>query len=644
MTTPVPASPPSAINPWLKPLFPPEINELLSLVPDAAVLVDRTRGILAAANHAFLVLTAFDLREVVGASISSLIENFDLQEALQKETCQISLKRRMREAIEVELRPRILEGSHNLCLLLLRGLDEQAAATASERVNQALITLASLPQNNDDRSDHSLAISAVREATQADYALLYLASPEDPYFHREMCIGGECGLPETFPPADMTRLAEAQVWQPGKRMYVDLHKAARVEGLSFVASVPLGQDGIWVGLLVVSGRQSAPADIAKTMTLFGAQITRMLDQQLLVSELQRQIGENSQTLHTARIVDDNMSEGVIVVDPQMVILSINAATEWMLGYAEWEVTGYTLDNILIGPDIVAPTLTSAEQGLLLNPINNATLHRRNGTSFPAKITVVPSDETDKPQFLVVFIQDVSENEEIRQKTAQLEQRAILGEVTAVFAHEVRNPVNNIYSGLQLMAAGFGEDTSTRKDIDRLIGDCNRLNHLMESVLNFSRSNKYTFEKVDIQMLIRRVLDRWRPRLTNQNINAFFSAANDTPAVAGDPRALDQVIQNLVRNASEAMEGKGGNLAIRVDPVLTVPNRPQVMITLSDDGPGIPDEVRERIFEPFVTTKTQGTGLGLAVIKRIITAHHGWIRVNSFPGATMFEIMLLAYKE
>ena len=74
----------------------------------------------------------------------------------------------------------------------------------------------------------------------------------------------------------------------------------------------------------------------------------------------------------------------------------------------------------------------------------------------------------------------------------------------------------------------------------------------------------------------------------------------------------------------------------------MPNRTQVVVTVSDDGPGIPDEIRERIFEPFLTTKSNGTGLGLAITKRIVTAHHGSIQVNSFPGGTMFEVTLLAY--
>ena len=112
--------------------------------------------------------------------------------------------------------------------------------------------------------------------------------------------------------------------------------------------------------------------------------------------------------------------------------------------------------------------------------------------------------------------------------------------------------------------------------------------------------------------------------------------------SADPRAMEQVFTNLVSNASEAMSAKGGNLAIRIAPCNNMPSRSQVLVTVSDDGPGIPDDIRERIFEPFLTTKSNGTGLGLAITKRIITAHHGSIQVNSFPGGTMFEVTLLAY--
>jgi signal transduction histidine kinase len=112
---------------------------------------------------------------------------------------------------------------------------------------------------------------------------------------------------------------------------------------------------------------------------------------------------------------------------------------------------------------------------------------------------------------------------------------------------------------------------------------------------------------------------------------------------GDPRSLDQVFTNLISNAVEAMGSTGGTLSVRVAPIEAGQGRPQVEVTVSDSGPGIPDEIKEHIFDPFVTTKSQGTGLGLAITKRIVTAHHGSITVNTFPGGTVFHVLLSAYQ-
>jgi PAS domain S-box-containing protein len=328
----------------------------------------------------------------------------------------------------------------------------------------------------------------------------------------------------------------------------------------------------------------------------------------------------------------------------MTLVGMNPAAEWMLGYAEWEVKGHPVESILIGPDTLAPALSAAARGIPTHNIGNVALHRRSGQSFPAHLQTIPVGQEGQSTAQVVLITDISENEEIRQRTQQLEQRALLGEVTAIFAHEVRNPINNIFSGLQLMSANLPSDSPDQEDLSRLLGDCLRLNHLMESVLNFSRTNKYTFERVDLKQLVRRMLDRWLPRFSKVNVTAYFKPADDIKPVAGDARALEQVFTNLIGNAVEAMSKNGGNLAIRMEMVYSIPNRPQVMVTVSDDGPGIPDDIRDRIFEPFLTTKSQGTGLGLAITKRIVTAHHGSIQVNTFPGGTVFEVRLFEFRE
>jgi signal transduction histidine kinase len=279
----------------------------------------------------------------------------------------------------------------------------------------------------------------------------------------------------------------------------------------------------------------------------------------------------------------------------------------------------------------------------MHNMGNVSLHRRSGQSFPVHLQIIPVQRDQELLAVVIFFTDVSEHEEIRQRTQQLEQRAVLGEVTAVFAHEVRNPINNISTGLQLLSVKLPEDDPNQENITRLVNDCQRLNHLMESVLNFSRHSEHKLEEVNLDLLLKRMLDRWRPRMAKVNVNPFFHITEGTPHISGDPRSLEQVFTNLISNAVEAMSEKGGMLAIRVAPYSLVPGHLQVEVTVTDNGPGIPEEVQERLFEPFVTTKPQGTGLGLAITKRIVTAHHGSIRVNSFPGGTVFHVLLSAFQ-
>lgn len=149
------------------------------------------------------------------------------------------------------------------------------------------------------------------------------------------------------------------------------------------------------------------------------------------------------------------------------------------------------------------------------------------------------------------------------------------------------------------------------------------------------------EPTDISVLIQRITERWRPRFSRAKVIPYFSSELENPRVDADPRALEQVFTNLISNAVHAMSDKGGTLSIKIGKLNTEIEPPQIELTVSDTGPGIPDDIRDRIFEPFVTTNPQGTGLGLAITKQIITAHRGSINLNSFPGGTVFMIKLPA---
>jgi len=408
-----------------------------------------------------------------------------------------------------------------------------------------------------------------------------------------------------------------------------------------VASTALGQPGALFGLLVVGNTAHEPPEwLPSWLEILGAQVDIAVQHFFLRANLDQEIEKHARLLTTYNSVFENSQEGIVVLSPDLKIQEMNPSAEWMLGYANWEAQGEAVESILIGPERLAPALDAALQGVPTHNIGNVALHRRNGQSFPAHMQTIPVQRDGELVAVIIFLSDVSAQEEIHERTQQLEHRAILGDVTAVFAHEVRNPINNISSGLQLMSTRLEPEDNRQEIIARMEADCTRLNHLMESVLAFSRPMEPKFAPLDLAMLLQRILDRWRPRLSRVNVEPFFQVEENLPQISGDMRALEQVFTNLISNAVEAMAANGGTLAVRIGrfdsggQVL-----PQLEVTVTDSGPGIPDEVLDRMFEAFVTNKTHGTGLGLAITKRIVTAHHGTILVNSFPGGTVFYVRL-----
>lgn len=574
----------------------------------------------------------------------NLFAGIDEQALPVAENEDVMLLRKMADSLPVTLRAKGIEGNMHLFFLVVEPIvnDEDHHRKLARLFHQAFLKITALPFDIDFPTAIQSIATTIAKAFEPRAVCVYQADPANPRLKKLVEIGSDAFFPENVSSTNLIRLSKTQIWVPGKRLATELHQAGRNNGMKFVGTTPLGQSGRLFGLLVVADTTEPDDQIPSMLDMFGAQVTNFIESFMLAENLRNQVDEKDRSQSALSVVMENAQEGILVVDADMQIKAINPAAEWMLGYADYEVRGKKIENILIGPDGLIPALEAAVKGIPTHNIGNVSLHRRSGYQFPAHIQTIPVNDENQVTGLVVLVSDISENEEIRSRSQQLEQRAILGEVTAVFAHEVRNPINNIYSGLQLLAATMPVDDPHYENLNRLQAECVRLNHLMESVLNFSRNTQYKFEAVDLEMVLKRMLDRWQPRFARVSVKPFFQVEKGTPLVSADPRAIEQVFTNLISNATDAMSKNGGNLAIRIAPKTLMPNRKHVSIKVSDDGPGIPDEIRDRIFEPFVTTKSNGTGLGLAITKRILTAHHGSIQISSFPGGTTFEVVLLAY--
>jgi len=632
---------------------PPGEGELLSvfqLVADAALLVDMGRDAILQATPAFLQLTAFAANEVLGRSARDFFPDLPAQTLQGDELFHTLLERRGRPPQAVSVQPKWLDPSGNWRVLICRSQEDfqRYAYQQMDNLKQVLSKINHLPIPQDARAlQQTLAgvMKMVCEMFDASFAGVYQMDPQSMALKLLACSGEDHLLPDTIIPADQVRLAHPMVWKPGKRVQTELHRKARVDGLSLIISSPLDLPG----LLVIGARSKEPMLYQEEMLVVLAErLSSLLRAFNLFFEMKSSLFEADKELRVWQQAVESSKDGILLLSPDLTVRQMNPAAEWMLGYAAREVQGQPVDNVLIGPEALIPALQEALDGVPTHSMGVVSVHRRNGQSFPAEFQVIPvqyrPDGNDEILLaIMVSFRDVSAGEEIRQRTHQLEQRAVLGEVTAVFAHEVRNPINNISTGLQLLSVKLPENDPNQENITRLINDCQRLNHLMESVLNFSRQVEHKFEEVDLEALLKRLLDRWRPRMNKVNVTFFFHYEEGTPHVLGDPRSLEQVFTNLISNAVEAMSQRGGSLAVRVDSIHQLPGHPQVEVTVTDSGPGIPDEILDRIFEPFITTKAQGTGLGLAITKRIVTAHHGSIRATSFPGGSVFQVILLAYQ-
>jgi signal transduction histidine kinase len=227
-------------------------------------------------------------------------------------------------------------------------------------------------------------------------------------------------------------------------------------------------------------------------------------------------------------------------------------------------------------------------------------------------------------------------EELARAQAQLVQQerlAALGEMSAVVAHEVRNPLAVVFNSLGSLKKLLKPEGDARMLLEIIGEEADRLNRMVGDLLDFARPSTPTWRYEAVDRLLDDAVGAALADNT-QGITLHRDIDPTLPPVHMDGRLMRQAILNVAMNAVQAMP-HGGRLSVSARR-----DRGSVRIEITDTGPGIPSEVRHRIFEPFFTTKASGTGLGLAVVKRIIEGHQGEIVLESHEGqGTVFTLRL-----
>jgi two-component system sensor kinase FixL len=329
-------------------------------------------------------------------------------------------------------------------------------------------------------------------------------------------------------------------------------------------------------------------------------------------------------------------DAIIVIDARGHIESFNPAAERLFGYAERDVAGSNVNMLMPSPyreehDGYMSRYQATGQPKIIGIGREVTGLRRDGTTFPLHLSVGEMRVAGERKFTGI-LHDLSARvrmeEQLREQTAL----ARLGEMAAVLAHEIKNPLAGVRGAIQVIGSRLPAGSKDAAVAQEIIARIDSLNALMKDLLLFARPPQPHPGPVEIAPLVAATADLLSQDPAVRDVRVDI--AGSAPPISADAGLLQIVFQNLIVNGAHAMHGKG---RIRVD---VKPIDAGCEVAFSDNGPGIPIEIREKIFTPFFTTKSRGTGLGLPTAKRIVEAHGGSIAITSSPGAgTTVELSL-----
>lgn len=249
---------------------------------------------------------------------------------------------------------------------------------------------------------------------------------------------------------------------------------------------------------------------------------------------------------------------------------------------------------------------------------------KDGSLFWLDTTIVPlCDQDGKPRRYLAIRHDVTARRSAEARLREQAALARLGEMAAVVAHEVKNPLTGISGALQIIGERLPPESRDRKIVADIRARIASLNDSVCDLLLYARPRAPNCTAVDVQAVLRETATLVSQDSTMKAVTVEVSG--DHSVLNADPAMLREVFLNLVLNAGQAMNGQG---CVRVE---ARDRGPRCEVAVIDSGPGIPVELRERVFEPFFTTRSRGTGLGLAIVRRTVEVHGGEITLGGTPG-------------
>jgi PAS domain S-box-containing protein len=337
-----------------------------------------------------------------------------------------------------------------------------------------------------------------------------------------------------------------------------------------------------------------------------------------------------------RAVIESAVDGIVVIDASGRIESFNRGATRLFGYEESEVLGANVNLLMPSPyreehDGYLARYLREGQARVIGIGREVTGRKKDGSTFPLHLSVGEMTVEGDRKFTGI-LHDLSSRVRLEEQLREQAALARIGEMAAVIAHEVKNPLAGIRGAIQVIGGRLPPDSPDAAITREIVSRIDELSEQMKELLLFSRPPQPHPSLVDLAGLAMMTATLYGADPSASRVSV--DVQGDSPLIHADAALLKIVLVNLLLNATQAMKGQG---TIQVT-IATAGM--EAVVSVSDAGPGIPPEVREKIFTPFFTTKSRGTGLGLAIARRLVEAHRGTISVDCpAQGGTLVRVAL-----
>ena len=340
-----------------------------------------------------------------------------------------------------------------------------------------------------------------------------------------------------------------------------------------------------------------------------------------------------------RVIDTAL-DGMIVIDASGTVLLYNAACERLFGYSAQEVLGNNVRMLMTqtdrkNHDTYIRNYLRTGTAKVIGIGRDVTGRRKDGSTVPMRLSVGELRDDGGVAYFIGTLHDLTETlrarariEELQSELMQVARASAVGEMGSALAHELTQPLSAVVgfveASAELIRRGDGETPEVHEYMDQAVAQALRAGAVVRMMREFTGGGDTERSVEDINAVVEEICELATLGAASDGIDLKLNLAANLPPVLIDHVQIQQVVLNLVRNGIDALgDCENGTIT-----VATAPGSDMVEVVVRDDGPGLPAEVRERVFEPFVSTKPDGIGIGLSICRTIVEAHGGTIALET----------------